>query len=77
MQSFKREKNTEIDYLNKEIVNFGKTNGILTPVNSLIVELEHLVETTDSGRTNKALNLKLLYLKFTNVEVFVGLTSLL
>jgi len=51
MQSFKREKNTEIDYLNEEIVNFGKTNGILTPVNSLIVESEHQVETTGKFMT--------------------------
>jgi 2-dehydropantoate 2-reductase len=46
LQSIKRGKNTEIDYLNGEIVKLGGNNGIPTPVNSLIVELVHQVETT-------------------------------
>ena len=46
LQSIKRGKSTEIDYLNGEIVNLGKKKGIPTPVNSLIVELVHQVETT-------------------------------
>ena len=46
LQSIKRGKNTEIDYLNGEIVKLGKKNGIPTPVNSLIVELVHQTETT-------------------------------
>ncbi|MGA8848755.1 MAG: 2-dehydropantoate 2-reductase [Dehalococcoidia bacterium] len=46
LQSIRRGKSTEIDYLNGEIVNLGKKKGIPTPVNSLIVELVHQVETT-------------------------------
>jgi len=46
LQSIKRGKITEVDYLNGEIVNLGKKMGIPTPVNSLIVELVHQVETT-------------------------------
>ncbi len=46
LMSINRGKNTEIDYLNGEIVNLGKKMGIPTPVNSLIVELVHQVETT-------------------------------
>jgi 2-dehydropantoate 2-reductase len=46
LQSIKRGKSTEVDYLNGEIVNLGKKKGIPTPVNSLIVEWVHQVETT-------------------------------
>jgi 2-dehydropantoate 2-reductase len=46
LQSIKRGKNTEIDYLNGEIVNLGEKTGIPTPVNSLLVELVHQVEAT-------------------------------
>ena len=46
LQSIKRGKSTEIDYLNGEIVNLGKKKGIPTPINSLIVELVHQVENT-------------------------------
>ena len=45
-QSIKRGKNTEVDYLNGEIVTSGKRMGIPTPANSLMVELVHQVETT-------------------------------
>jgi 2-dehydropantoate 2-reductase len=46
LQSIKRGKNTEVDYMNGEIVNLGKKRGIPTPANSLMVELVHQVETT-------------------------------
>ncbi len=46
LQSIKRGKSTEVDYTNGEIVNLGKKLGIPTPVNSLMVELVHQVETT-------------------------------
>jgi 2-dehydropantoate 2-reductase len=46
LQSIKRGKSTEVDYLNGEIVNLGKQMGIPTPANSLMVELVHQVETT-------------------------------
>jgi len=45
-QSIKRGKNTEVDYLNGEIVNLGKKKGIPTSFNSLVVELVHQIETT-------------------------------
>jgi 2-dehydropantoate 2-reductase len=45
-QSIKRGKNTEVDYLNGEIVTLGKRMEIPTSANSLIVELVHQVETT-------------------------------
>jgi 2-dehydropantoate 2-reductase len=46
LQSIKRGKSTEVDYMNGEIVNLGKRKGIPTPVNSLVVGLVHEVETT-------------------------------
>jgi 2-dehydropantoate 2-reductase len=46
LQSIKRGKSTEVDYLNGEIVNLGREKGIPTPVNSLIVGLVHEVEIT-------------------------------
>jgi 2-dehydropantoate 2-reductase len=45
LQSIKRGKSTEVDYLNGEIVNLGKKKGIPTPSNSLMVELVHQIET--------------------------------
>jgi 2-dehydropantoate 2-reductase len=46
LQSIKRGKSTEVDYVNGEIVNLGKKTGIPTPANSLIIKLVHQVETT-------------------------------
>ncbi len=46
LQSIKRGKSTEVDYVNGEIVNLGKKIGILTPANSLIIKLVHQVEAT-------------------------------
>jgi 2-dehydropantoate 2-reductase len=46
LQSIKRGRSTEVDYMNGEIVNLGKKVGIPTPVNSLMVGLVHQVETT-------------------------------
>jgi 2-dehydropantoate 2-reductase len=46
LQSIRRGKSTEVDYLNGEIVNLGKKVGIPTPANSLMVELVHQIETT-------------------------------
>lgn len=46
LQSIKRGKRTEVDYMNGEIVSLGNNNGIPTPVNSLILGLVHEVETT-------------------------------
>jgi 2-dehydropantoate 2-reductase len=46
LQSIRRGKTTEVDYLNGEIVDLGKKKGIPTPANSLMVELVHQVEAT-------------------------------
>jgi len=46
LQSIKRGRSTEVDYMNGEIVSLGKNNGIPTPVNSLMVGLVHEVEAT-------------------------------
>ncbi len=59
LQSIKRGKSTEIDYLNGEIVNLGKKKGIPTPVNSLIIELVHQIETTVKFLTPEELNQRL------------------
>lgn len=46
LQSIKRGKSTEIDYLNGEIIALGKKSGMLTSYNSGIVNLVHQVEAT-------------------------------
>ena len=46
LQSIKRGKPTEIDYLNGEIVRLGKEHNVSTPYNERIVELVHEVEKT-------------------------------
>lgn len=46
LQSIKRGKNTEIDYLNGEIVALGKKLGIPTPYNTTVVNMVHQVEAT-------------------------------
>ncbi len=59
LQSIKRGKNTEVDYLNGEIVNLGKKTGIPTPTNSLMIELVHQVETTGKFLSVNELNQRL------------------
>lgn len=59
LQSIKRGKSTEIDYLNGEIVNIGKKMGIPTPVNSAVVDLIHQVESTGNFLTLADLSQKL------------------
>jgi len=44
LQSIKRGRPTEIDYLNGEIVSLGKRSKVPTPLNSKIVELVHEIE---------------------------------
>ena len=46
LQSLRRGRPTEIDYLNGEIVQQGERLGIRTPANAKIVELVHEVERT-------------------------------
>lgn len=62
LQSIKRGRNTEIDYLNGEIVNLGKKTGVPTPLNSLIVELVHQVETTGEFLTVDRLEQRLTWI---------------
>ena len=45
LQSIKRGKVTEIDYLNGEIVALGRKLGISTPYNAAVVHVVHQVET--------------------------------
>jgi len=59
LQSIKRGKRTEVDYLNGEIVTLGKIRGIPTPVNSTMVELVHQMETTGKFLTVDELAQKL------------------
>lgn len=46
LQSIKRGRPTEIDYLNGEVVRMGKEAGIPTPYNERIVEMVHEIENT-------------------------------
>jgi 2-dehydropantoate 2-reductase len=47
LQSIKRQKKSEIDYINGEIVNLAKKNNLEAPLNEKIVELVHKVEETN------------------------------
>ncbi len=46
LQSLRRGKPSEIDYLNGEIVRRGRERGVPTPVNAKVVELVHDIERT-------------------------------
>ncbi len=46
LQSLRRGRSTEIDYLNGEIVRLGEQIGAPTPFNTAIVEMVHRVEQT-------------------------------
>jgi 2-dehydropantoate 2-reductase len=46
LQSVRRGKQTEIEYLNGEIVRLGVQVGVPTPLNAMAVELTHRVEQT-------------------------------
>ena len=59
LQSIKRGKSTEVDYLNGEIVKLGEKECTKTPVNSLIVELVHQVEATRKFLTVRELTQRL------------------
>ena len=38
---------TEIDYLNGAVVRFAQEHGLATPVNRLLVDMVHFLETKD------------------------------
>jgi 2-dehydropantoate 2-reductase len=44
LQSLRRHRSTEIDYLNGEIVRLGAETGVPTPLNAVVVEMVHRVE---------------------------------
>ena len=46
LQSIKRARRSEIDYINGEFVNLAKKHGITAPLNQRLVELVHKVEET-------------------------------
>jgi len=48
LQSIKRGKKSEVDYINGEIVNLAKKNNLEAPLNEKIVELVHKVEKTNN-----------------------------
>lgn len=48
LQSIKRKKLSEIDYINGEIVSLAKNNNLIAPLNEKIVGLVHKVERTNS-----------------------------
>lgn len=44
LQSLRRHRSTEIDYLNGEIVRLGSEVGVPTPLNAVVVKMVHRVE---------------------------------
>ena len=63
LQSLRRNRPTEIDYLNGEVVDLGKRIGTPTPLNAKIVELVHRVEKTGTFFTVDEVRRKFLYLE--------------
>jgi 2-dehydropantoate 2-reductase len=63
LQSLRRNRPTEIDYLNGEAVDLGKRTGTPTPLNAKIVELVHRVEQTGTFFTVDEVRRKFLYLE--------------
>jgi 2-dehydropantoate 2-reductase len=46
LQSIKRNRTSEIDYINGEFVNLAKKNNLKVPLNEKLVEMVHQVEKT-------------------------------
>ena len=63
LQSLRRHRSTEIDYLNGEVVALGKKVGVATPLNAKIVELVHQVERTGTFFNVDEVRRKFLYLE--------------
>jgi 2-dehydropantoate 2-reductase len=63
LQSLRRKRPTEIDYLNGEVVEWGKKVGVPTPLNAKIVELIHQVERTGTFFSADEVRRKFLYLE--------------
>jgi 2-dehydropantoate 2-reductase len=63
LQSLRRNRPTEIDYLNGEVVELGKKTGVPTPLNAKIVELVHQVEQTGTFFNVDEVRRKFLYME--------------
>ena len=63
LQSLRRNRPTEIDYLNGEVVELGEKTGIPTPLNAKIVELVHQVEQTGTFFNVGEIRRKFLYVE--------------
>jgi 2-dehydropantoate 2-reductase len=61
LQSLRRNRPTEIDYLNGEVVELGKKTGTPAPLNARIVELVHQVEQTGTFFNVDEVRRKFLY----------------
>jgi 2-dehydropantoate 2-reductase len=55
LQSIKRGKGSEIDYINGEFVNLAKTNNLAAPLNEELVRMVHQVEATKTFFTKEEL----------------------
>jgi 2-dehydropantoate 2-reductase len=55
LQSLRRNRPTEIDYLNGEVVRLGQQLGVPTPLNAIVVELVHQIEQTEQFWTVDAI----------------------
>ena len=63
LQSLRRSRPTEIDYLNGEVVELGKKTGVPTPLNGKIVELVHQVEQTGTFFNAEEVRRKFMHLQ--------------
>ena len=63
LQSLRRNRPTEIDYLNGEVVELGKKTGVPTPLNAKIMELVHQVEQTGTFFNAEEVRRKFMHLQ--------------
>ena len=63
LQSLRRGRPTEIEYLNGEVVKLGEKVGVPTPLNTKIVKMVHQVERTGIFFTADEVRRKFLYLE--------------
>ena len=63
LQSLRRNRPTEIDYLNGEVVELGIKTGVPTPLNSKIRELVHQVEQTGTFFNAEEVRRKFMHLQ--------------
>jgi 2-dehydropantoate 2-reductase len=63
LQSLRRSRPTEIDYLNGEVVELGIKTGVPTPLNAKIMELVHQVEQTGTFFNAEEVRRKFMHLQ--------------